>query len=564
MPTPSTRQVIANCPVTLSQFNAIWDNLRPIDGEGRRGNSWSIAPDARFTTFHRPPSTRVPNETWGFTLTRVGAILERCGFREQVDAMKGAVLLNLLLNTGQPSGTLNSTTILRHYVDAFNSVGRGNNTIARFDQTPDVIEAAIAAGVFDHYSRPVADTVRLWTPILLPNFIYNTPARVRNAYREAWSGLKSTTINRRIALLNLVIEHFNSTQVVTKMDTIPALPESSQKLTWFTPEQTNTILDRGNTIDPVFGVWLRFMLYTGCRVSEAFNLRWQDIEIDKLHLWNTKGGPGNARTLPMVKSGMNLLHFGEKSGRREKLAGPFSDFTNNRVQYLWTKLRGQMRLPNDTSPHTLRHTCASVMVQNKVPLAVIKEWLGHSSIKTTMRYAHIEPSKQLEEASAVMGQMVMSTPSTPVTTPVEWLWLPPDTQREVVPQPSLRESREAYRSSQVNALVQNGGYPMGTVAATNTNTRVECEPCNHPLPSPPQTPVVHTAPPLEWWDVSRDPDDVLAASTRPCTCVFCRYGRGEISANQFAEYGDRWRNVRRMEPRELERVYDPNAADPSL
>jgi integrase len=51
--------------------------------------------------------------------------------------------------------------------------------------------------------------------------------------------------------------------------------------------------------------------------------------------------------------------------------------------------------------HDLRHTAASWMVQNGVPLAVVRDILGHSDIKLTSRYAHVAPSQKRDAVEAI-------------------------------------------------------------------------------------------------------------------------------------------------------------------
>jgi site-specific recombinase XerD len=46
--------------------------------------------------------------------------------------------------------------------------------------------------------------------------------------------------------------------------------------------------------------------------------------------------------------------------------------------------------------HSLRHTCASRLVIAGIDLYVVKEWLGHSSIQITERYAHLNPAKLVQ------------------------------------------------------------------------------------------------------------------------------------------------------------------------
>ena len=56
--------------------------------------------------------------------------------------------------------------------------------------------------------------------------------------------------------------------------------------------------------------------------------------------------------------------------------------------------------------HDLRHTCASMMLDNRVPLKQIQEWLGHSDFGTTANiYAHLDYSSKISSAQAMIGGM---------------------------------------------------------------------------------------------------------------------------------------------------------------
>ena len=52
--------------------------------------------------------------------------------------------------------------------------------------------------------------------------------------------------------------------------------------------------------------------------------------------------------------------------------------------------------------HLCRHTCASRLVQRGVPLLLVKDWLGHEDIQTTMIYAHLAP-KALHSVVGVLN-----------------------------------------------------------------------------------------------------------------------------------------------------------------
>jgi integrase len=59
--------------------------------------------------------------------------------------------------------------------------------------------------------------------------------------------------------------------------------------------------------------------------------------------------------------------------------------------------------------HDLRHSCASLLLANNVPMKQIQEWLGHSDFSTTANiYAHLDYNSKLSSASALMAVLGFS------------------------------------------------------------------------------------------------------------------------------------------------------------
>ena len=129
---------------------------------------------------------------------------------------------------------------------------------------------------------------------------------------------------------------------------------------------------------------------TGMRLSEALNLKYEDIDFETglISIWFNKGD--RPRSVPMTSRVRSVLE-GRSAGN---LVKPFS-IKAHQAETAWRWVRKEMRLNSDREfiIHALRHTCGSRLVNRGIDLYVIKEWLGHSTIQVTERYAHLDPSK---------------------------------------------------------------------------------------------------------------------------------------------------------------------------
>ncbi|MCD6222010.1 site-specific integrase [bacterium] len=169
---------------------------------------------------------------------------------------------------------------------------------------------------------------------------------------------------------------------------IKKLKVQEKKIRYLTDREIKRILD---VCDEEWRDIFLFFLYTGLRLSEFVNLSWDDVDFKKGLIAVQKTKSYKARYIPMSKEIRSIL---KKWRKREKPCKFSADYISHKVREICKKV-GIF----DVSPHILRHTFASRLVMNGVPLRVVKELLGHSDIKTTMVYSHLAPDymKGIEE-----------------------------------------------------------------------------------------------------------------------------------------------------------------------
>ncbi|MFT5438318.1 MAG: integrase [Alphaproteobacteria bacterium] len=143
-------------------------------------------------------------------------------------------------------------------------------------------------------------------------------------------------------------------------------------------------------------------LNTGLRRGELFNLHWADINfLQKVLTVRGDGAKtGRTRHIPLNQTAMEVL-----TSWREQFDGRvglvFIGKTGGRfdnVNKSWRKVLRQADIQS-LRWHDLRHTFASWLVMKSVDLNTVRELLGHSDLKMTLRYAHLAPEHKAEAVS---------------------------------------------------------------------------------------------------------------------------------------------------------------------
>lgn len=173
-------------------------------------------------------------------------------------------------------------------------------------------------------------------------------------------------------------------------------PRRPQKLVAFLPIDESEALMEGRGLggaarDRDLAV-LELLYASGLRVSELAALDWDDVERGERTV-RVLGKGGKERIVPFGRKAARALEV--YLGPRAHDRGPV--FTNGRggrlsVRSLYSLVRRGARaagLRRRVTPHTLRHTFATHLLNGGADLRAIQELLGHSRLSTTQRYTHV-------------------------------------------------------------------------------------------------------------------------------------------------------------------------------
>jgi integrase/recombinase XerD len=135
------------------------------------------------------------------------------------------------------------------------------------------------------------------------------------------------------------------------------------------------------------------LLYAGgLRVSEVCDLREMDLHLDQARV-QVRGKGDKERIVPLGQAAVVALEIYMKRGRpslvgKTRAAQLFLSIRGSALtrQWVWSLVRS---LDKSASPHKLRHSCATHMVEHGADLRSVQTLLGHADIATTQVYTHV-------------------------------------------------------------------------------------------------------------------------------------------------------------------------------
>lgn len=214
---------------------------------------------------------------------------------------------------------------------------------------------------------------------------------------------KRSTISRKISSLRTLYKYFVRENIsLDNPFLLVSLPKKEKKLPSFLyANELESILEIP-LIDNSLGIRNRLILEllyaTGMRVGELVNIKLSDIDLSN-RIIKVVGKGNKMRQVIYGKYCQEIMDLYLKDAYLKILKDKKTDYLiiNNRgdhlseraIRYIINDIINKTSLKKHVSPHTLRHTFATHMLESGADLLIVQELLGHESLSTTQIYTHV-------------------------------------------------------------------------------------------------------------------------------------------------------------------------------
>ncbi|HHK4572155.1 TPA: tyrosine-type recombinase/integrase [Pseudomonas aeruginosa] len=228
------------------------------------------------------------------------------------------------------------------------------------------------------------------------------------------AGASPATINRELAALSAAINHCN-----TELEWALPNPVKGRKMReaegrdrWLTRAEVEALCRaaRVQKFGPMLEDFIRLAVNTGCRREEMLGLEWRRVDFANrlIYLEASHTKAGKRRSIPINEGAMAALkrRMAFRSETSPECPWVFARANGDRVVSLSAGFKQACQAAKiaDFTIHDLRHTCAAWLVSAGVPLADVRDLLGHSTVAMTERYAHLAPAR-VRDAVGVLDQV---------------------------------------------------------------------------------------------------------------------------------------------------------------
>lgn len=208
--------------------------------------------------------------------------------------------------------------------------------------------------------------------------------QVREALRT--KGNSVATINRKTMALSKLLRFARKSGDLAAVPEFKREKEPEERFRFLTPEEEYFLFDRIGQLNKLYQQLSIVLVDTGAKIGELIDLKWGDISLDNRHVRLAKGSADYERTIPITDRVKNILAPMERTQ-----SGPFSAIEQYKYRAVWNEAKRKIGLGDQSGivPYILRHTCASRLVIGGVDLRRVQLWLGHRTLRMTLKYDYL-------------------------------------------------------------------------------------------------------------------------------------------------------------------------------
>ena len=270
-----------------------------------------------------------------------------------------------------------------------------------------------------------------------------TTEDIQEFYRAQLERVSANTVIHYHAVIHRALKYAVKIKTIQSNPAVNVERPRKEKFigSFYDKKEINTLFDiiQGHPLE----VAIKLAAFYGLRREEIIGLKWTAIDfknntltiqhtvtecnLDGKHIEvasDTAKTDSSLRTMPLVTNFREiLLAKKEKQEHYRKLCG--RSYCKEYLDYIFVNEMGERWKPSYLSDgfkrileqndlrrirfHDLRHTCASLLLANNVPMKKIQEWLGHSDFSTTANiYAHLDYQSKISSAEAMLTGLGMN------------------------------------------------------------------------------------------------------------------------------------------------------------
>jgi integrase len=245
-------------------------------------------------------------------------------------------------------------------------------------------------------------------------FLWDTPIKdISVAGIEKWrvermKSAKAASINRELTALRAALSWgfkrgLYDTHPLARLERLQER-DSQPKVRFLAPDERERLMAALECREEYLRKMVIISLNTGIRRGALFSLLWSDVDLDKriLTLRGEDAKSGKTNHVPLNIAAFSAFKEWRQKSKGEGLVFP-SPKTGKRMDNCKTAWKNLMKAAaiENFRWHDMRHDFASQLVMKGIDLNTVRELMGHSDIKMTLRYAHLAPEMKARAVAAL-------------------------------------------------------------------------------------------------------------------------------------------------------------------